>query len=570
MGLFGYAFVDLTHAQKEARRDSLDLHAAIAQGSIGLVLVFIQLYFLGRWLSERWSNGDEERPSSPYAKHEEAIRKGALVAKIKWNWARLAWWCGEEIGWGIGKRGEIIFGGVWFLWLIFLCIQGTGDDYMHLTKRFGIIGASQLPFHYLLAMKSPYSPIQLLTRMSHEQLNIGHQILGRVIQTLLTLHAIFYLNFFVLVGLLAKRVKDRDVIIGLICISTFTVLGTAAAGLIRKWNYRVFYVTHVVGASALLPLLFFHVHHVRPFVVECVVVLILNVVLRTLNTKSYTGTLSLIPGTNLIQFLIPLSGTTRKWKAGQHVYLLPPSSLSSKLPAQLRKNPYTIASLPKKDGQLLLVARTLNGNTKSLAATARAAEMAEGSNNRTLSVEGPYGVSPHFPDFSKYDRILLVAGGVGATFIIPLWRDILESRHNGGLFKDGDVRLIWSVRKLAETTWAFLPTKSKSTSDAEEKELYITGGKGDVDGSNDTMEMAETDTLVGADEEKILQEQGMIIKHQRPNLREIVDETFSGHVGKVAVLFCGPSGMNVQLRHEVGRWVRRGKDVFYHAEAFGL
>jgi hypothetical protein len=449
-------------------------------------------------------------------------------------------------------------------------------DYMHLTKRFGIVGASQLPFHYLLAMKSQWSPIQKLTRLSHEQLNRVHQVLGRIIQILLTLHATFYLNFFILNGLLAKRTKDRDVILGLTCISIFTVLGTTALGFLRSWNYRVFYTIHVVGATLLLPLLYFHVHHVRIFVIECACVLFLNVLLRTLNTAKYSGSLSLLSGTNLVQVTVPLSGPTKQWRPGQHVYLHPPSSSDSKLPSRLRTNPFTIASLPKKDGQLLLVARTLNGNTRSLASAARSAEMKDGLDSSTLTIEGPYGISAHLPDFSKFDRVLLVAGGVGATFIIPLWRHILDSRRNGHLPKDGDIRLVWSVRKLAETGWAFPPTSIEAGSKAsfsigEEKEIFVTGAKSAAaSSSHDSIELAETDTLVDADDEKQLLDQGIVIKHNRPNLREVVDETFSGHVGNIAVLVCGPVGMGRQLRFEVGRWVKRGKSVYYHAEIFGL
>ena len=132
---------------------------------------------------------------------------------------------------------------------------------MHLTKRFGIVAASQLPLHYLLAMKSAYSPVQMLTKMSHEQLNSAHQVLGRIIQILLSLHAMFYLNFFIQINVLAKRAKDRDVILGLVCISIITLTATTALASLRRWNYRVFYVVHVISATLFLPLAYFHVRH---------------------------------------------------------------------------------------------------------------------------------------------------------------------------------------------------------------------------------------------------------------------------------------------------------------------
>jgi hypothetical protein len=232
-----------------------------------------------------------------------------------------------------------------------------------------------LPFHYLLAMKSPYSPIQLTTRMSHETLNICHQILGRIIHTCLALHACFYLNFFILSGLLGKRIRDRDVILGLTSILIFTIVATTALGSLRRWNYRVFYLTHVSAATILLPILYFHVHYIRPFIWETVAIFVVNALLRFFNTRTYTGKLSLIPNTNLVQVNIPLTSSTDKWKPGQHLYLSLPTGQSSNIWGlhRLRTNPFTVASIPKEDNRLVLVARALNGNTQRLVTHAQAA-----------------------------------------------------------------------------------------------------------------------------------------------------------------------------------------------------
>ena len=238
-----------------------------------------------------------------------------------------------------------------------------------------MIGASQLPFHYLLAMKSPYSPIQLITRMSHEELNRAHQILGRIIHLCFTLHACFYLNFFILNNLLGKRIRDRDVILGLTSICIFTIVGTTALGFLRHWNYRVFYMTHIFAAMILLPLLYFHVHYVRPFIWETATVYVVNSLLRFFNTRTYSGKISLISDTNLVQVNIPLTSLTGKWKPGQHLYLSLPTGQSSDRWGwhRLRTNPFTVASIPKEDGRLLLVARALNGNTRRLVAHAQTA-----------------------------------------------------------------------------------------------------------------------------------------------------------------------------------------------------
>jgi hypothetical protein len=244
-----------------------------------------------------------------------------------------------------------------------------------LTKRFGIIGASQLPFHYLLAMKSPYSPIQQITRMSHEELNICHRILGRIIHICLTLHAGFYLNFFIQSNLLGKRIRDQDVILGLTSIFVFTIVGMTALGFLRRWNYRVFYMTHIFVATILLPLLYFHVHYIRPFIWETIAIYIANVLLRFFNTRTYSGKISLIPNTNLVQVKIPFTSPTGKWKPGQHLYLCLPTRQSSNIWGlhRLRTNPFTVASIPNEDDHLLLVARALNGNTRRLVTHAQKA-----------------------------------------------------------------------------------------------------------------------------------------------------------------------------------------------------
>jgi hypothetical protein len=130
MGLFGYAFIDLNEGQKESRRDSLDLHASIAQVSIGVVLAIIQLYYLGVWFYGKFAKGDEERPSSPYAKHEEEIRKGAWITNARTTGRKLCWWFGEELnifGQKLGRKGEVLLGIGWIGWLLVLCVQGTGN-----------------------------------------------------------------------------------------------------------------------------------------------------------------------------------------------------------------------------------------------------------------------------------------------------------------------------------------------------------------------------------------------------------------------------------------------------------
>jgi hypothetical protein len=152
---------------------------------------------------------------------------------------------------------------------------------MHLTKRFGIVAASQLPLHYLLAVKTAYSPLQLILRSSHESLNQAHRVLGKIIIVFLSLHALFYLNFFVLNNLLAAKLQNPQVVLGLAAIALLSVLGTSSLSAFRRWSYRAFYAIHVVGSTSLPVIVFFHVPlSVRLYAVQCIVVSLLNVAMR--------------------------------------------------------------------------------------------------------------------------------------------------------------------------------------------------------------------------------------------------------------------------------------------------
>lgn len=485
-------------------------------------------------------------------------------------------------------------------------------DYLHLTKRFGQVGASQLPIHYLLAMRAPYSPVQWLTRCSHEQLKAAHEILGRIVFSMFVLHAAFYLNFFVLSGFLAKRIKDWDVIWGIVSIILFATISTTALAFVRRRSYRVFYISHIAIANFIILPLWLHVSHIRIFVYQIILVEALHLIFRALRLKLYQGTLRLLSGTNLIQIRIPLpeQSSALKWKPGQHVYLSRPwgkattPSFYQQWLMTNKTNPFTIASIPGTDKELLLVARTLDGNTKYLADLARS--LAQGGSGipmlptaggdipiLPIALEGPYGASTRLPDLSTYDRVLLVAGGVGATFIMPVYRSIVDLHDPSPA--GTKIRCIWAVQKLAETQWAF-EAASSSKEDHEEAaevdgsgllgglsavEVYVTRPSGpslqtsdafvvdpDEDEEGEAIEMAENEQLLSMEEQMDKPRKGMVIKSGRPRLGVIVDEVFSKGT-RTAVVCCGPKRLTADLKKHVEAWVQKGHDVFWYDETFG-
>ncbi|KAJ9668244.1 hypothetical protein H2201_001674 [Coniosporium apollinis] len=430
-------------------------------------------------------------------------------------------------------------------------------------------------------MRSPWSPVQILTKLPHEQLNVAHQILGRIITLLFCLHGSLYLYFFSVSGLLVNRLGNRVVILGLVGLFLFIFMSSTALGYLRTRSYRVFFAVHITSAPILPVVLFWHISHLRTYIWEVLGVYVLTMITRSRNICTYPGTISLVPGTNLIKMdmLLASGATAMQWKPGQHVHVsLPVASKASPAIKNLirqryRTNPFTIASLPHEDGGLTLVARTLNRNTKKLAALARSfSDQAEDDKSTppiNITIEGPYGASSRLPDLASYDYVLLLAGGVGATFILPVFRSITSRSHwPSPAAANPQIRFVWMVRRLAEVRWAF-PTGADAgdpITNVESNaavEVYVTqtgqGLGGEAEGGD--LEMAEGANLLhtGDEAEKI---GGSEVNHGRPDLKRIVDGAFAQPREKVAVLVCGPKRMTEETRELVGRWIRLDVTLF--------
>lgn len=466
-----------------------------------------------------------------------------------------------------------------------ILISSFPTDYLHLTKRFGIIAASQLPLHYLLAAKS-WSPIQYLTRMSHEELNPYHRFLGRILIAFFSMHALLYLNFYIQSSLLAKRIRDRDVILGLLAITTLLILGTTALSKIRNYSYRVFFILHVVLSISLLPILYFHVTHLRIYVLESAAVYVLLMLQRNISSTLTLATISQLPSSSLLSISLQSKAPAKLPESipGQHIYLSFPPSADAPL-NKLRLNPFTIANLPNKDGNMRLIIRPLSGTTNLLSALAETDARRQPT---PIIVEGPYGSAPYWPDLLKFhDRILLVAGGVGATFTLPIYRSLLQNVGRESPALRSKIRSIWSVRRIANASWGLQYLQEDGIeAPLGGFEVFVSRPfESSGETTEDSIELGECGQLLEGAEgvesgESRNDENNPIFNnvkiHQgRPNLKHIVDDVFmnidkkyeNGKL-KVAVLVCGPTEMGRNLRKEVGRWTKKGIDVFWHNEEF--
>lgn len=598
-----YQFLDLSHAEKHARRQSLDRYALYAQLS---ALIPIGLIWLYQTLNKH-STRKRDYTAVPTSDSFNTRKQSS-------SWSKLRWWLGEDVvafGEVLGQRDQWLGGIIWALWLLILCVAGTGTDYMHLTKRFGIIAVSQYPMQYMLTLKS-FNPVSWTLKLSHEETNRWHRVLARVTTFLLSLHTIFYYNYFIQNSILLQKLQSPVVLYGMLSFAGLNIMVTTALRPLRKLSYRVFFVTHLLIALGLPAVLWFHASSSRKYMLEALGVFLLDIGLRKRDTITVETTIFSIPETSLVKIEVPVPrqrqnqflGAGAGVKPGAHVYINVPSATRSafrksatdvsEVLFEFMFNPFTIAHVDQDSGTLTLVARQRSGPmTTSLARFASSQPPSSPSSptaekkKALLNIEGPYGAAKHFPSppslSSDYDRILLIAGGVGATFTIPLYRALVSvSSGNPDTTK---VEMVWAVRTAGEATWAVVENDAKDILNDENVHIYLTGpGSSSSSSAKDEAVEGVSSGVDSPDAGTVALEMntlrrtagGRIItgkdhQRRRPDLKKVVDEMFAhGPEERVAILVCGPTKMGKTVRKQVGRYVREGRDVWFHNEGFGF
>jgi hypothetical protein len=112
-----------------------------------------------------------------------------------------------------------------------------------------------------------------------------HKVTGKIIITFFAVHVSLYSFFFVQLDMFWDSIRHSNVVVAIISTGILFTLGITATEFFRRRHYWWFYKLHVIGSATVLPLLFFHVNHIRIYLFESAAVLIMNAVLRTLSSR---------------------------------------------------------------------------------------------------------------------------------------------------------------------------------------------------------------------------------------------------------------------------------------------
>ncbi|KAJ5931996.1 hypothetical protein N7516_006485 [Penicillium verrucosum] len=301
--------------------------------------------------------------------------------------------------------------------------------------RTGFIGICQLPLIFLLAGRQ--NIIGFLAGMSYVSLNWYHRWVARTLWLTTTIHMGFwfrnwgrwnYITYQLYNDPLTKRGFSAWVILTFIVITSFAP--------IRRLSYEFFVTQHLVTFVGFIVAVWMHApDEVKTWVWIPIGLVVFDRVARytwgayvnlTIFHKenktnalwAHSATFTPLPG-NVTCVTIENPGI--RWQPGQHVFL----TCHSVVPLQC--HPFTIASIPE-DNKMKFFIRAENGGTRRFFRYASKHDSLLGSgqvmSGKTVFIEGPYGsIRP----LRQFDSVILLAGGMGATFTVPLLRDVVSA-----------------------------------------------------------------------------------------------------------------------------------------------
>ena len=328
--------------------------------------------------------------------------------------------------------------------LVVLCFYKLNPkdrwSFENIGYRTGFITMVQFPLVFLLAGKR--NIIGALIGSSYERLNWLHRWASRTLLLTATIHMGYWFADWAPYDYIGTKITTDSITKrGVIAWSILVWIAISSMTPIRGWNYELFVVQHIISMVAFIAMVYLHTPaEVHVWIWICVGLFFLDRMLRGgwyvynntaigRSKQSQNGSMGKLwaykaeivaLSDNITK--ITIRDPSIKWNAGQHVFV------TCQALAPLQAHPFTISSLPT-DGKMEFIIQSRNGGTKRFR---RHAEREHGlpvvnSDMRTAStsvtIEGPYG---RIRPLKQFDSVVLLAGSTGATFTMPLLREIVQ------------------------------------------------------------------------------------------------------------------------------------------------
>ncbi|TGZ82647.1 hypothetical protein EX30DRAFT_137149 [Ascodesmis nigricans] len=326
--------------------------------------------------------------------------------------------------------------------------------------RAGWITLAQLPLVFLMSGKS--NIVGFLTGSSYERLNWIHRTAARTMLVTAAFHMGYFFRSWArydyVAGKLAADIHTRRGL-GAFCVLLWLVVTSVSP--VRGWRYEVFFIQHMISGIGFLVIVWMHVPEEAQIYVWFPVglwvfdraVRALFLVYNSFSIFHRKGDQSANPTLFACRALFhPLPDKATRitirnppftWKPGQHAFV----SCHSLVPFQ--SHPFTITSLPT-DGSLEFVVRAQSGGTGRFHLHACDLLPPRTDETQTVFIDGPYG---RMRPLEQFDTVVLIAGSTGASFALPLLRDLVCRKASSEPIVTRRIRLVWVVKGRGQIQW---------------------------------------------------------------------------------------------------------------------
>ncbi len=453
-----------------------------------------------------------------------------------------------------------------------LALEFTNNDYpgaqhdQALGVRAAWLAVAQIPLLVLLAAKT--SIVGLLTGVSYERLNVYHRWVARGLLMLSAMHFGFQSRGWDHYGLMQMEWNtDECPPTGIAAFALVLWMNLSTLAPFRKMSYKIFVVQHIITIIGLIVALMEHLPSTALYSRTYVWIAIgLYLFDRGFRTLSYLWT-NMSPTRAQVEALdgaavkLRLSSKHIKtWLPGSHVRLRFPRY------GLWHNHPATIMSTPASHGgDLVFILRARGWLTKLLLKHSQAVSYSTVVPNPITLVGGPYR-SAHY-DFKAFSTVILVAGGSGVTFTMPILLD-LAAQATQRKIPLRAVNFIWVIQHAHWISWVDdeLRSASQTLHDAgiEMKvQIYVTKeqipGHGRLslvsdssEGPSDSSKVPNTDMI----EKKQFvagSKSSPIVSYEvgRPHIHDLLLESIVVAQGETAIATCGPLGLTTAVRTAV-------------------
>lgn len=425
------------------------------------------------------SSQGRETPAKPEAKFTTGIATVMAISR-ELTYASVPLVLSKRFRWSSPTLGRVLLVSAELLLVMVLCFYMLNPydqwQWEDIGYRTGFVSLAQLPLIFLLAGKN--NIIGFLIGSSYEKLNWLHRWTSRILFLTVTIHMGFWFVGWARYDYILHKMKEDKLTqrgFSAWCILLWIVLSSFAP--IRRWNYEFFVVQHLITFAGFIAAVYLHVPaEVKMWVwipiglvifdrlVRALLVLYAN--LSVFHPKRYRegfwackATFEPL-GSNMTRIVI--SNPPINWSVGQHVLL----SCHSIAPFQ--SHPFTIASIPQ-DGTMEFLVKSKSGGTKRFFKHAQkhfglplTQTSASASHTAAVVIEGPYGA---IRPLRQFDSLFLIAGSSGATFTVPLMRDLVaswkaaDSKKSQSILRDPPgavtryIRFIWVIKSRDQLAW---------------------------------------------------------------------------------------------------------------------